>query len=99
MADKTKCEQCHVQSERIRNLAHWMQRGHFGPSLTKDAAAAEVLKLVTPLPMIIGCDRCGLSTVGKAEDVEGWKIPNAGDFDDVILCPNCQEENPCLNGG
>lgn len=55
----------------------------------RQLVAQEILKLVKPLPMIIGCDRCAAATI---DDFDGWKRPDPEDFDDVTLCPKCQKE-------
>lgn len=46
------CEDCHVLSERIRNLAHWVSVGERGDILSKEQAASDILKLVQPSPTI-----------------------------------------------
>lgn len=86
------CEDCHVLTERIKNLAHWIMEGEvlgtLFPSVRK-SVAEEVLKLVKPLPAILGCDRCATAAI---DDFDGWKRPQPSDFDDVTLCPSCQKE-------
>jgi hypothetical protein len=87
------CEDCHVLTERIKNLAHWIMQGEALSTLLpsdKKLVSLEILKLVQPLPAILGCDRCATATI---EDFDGWKIPQEGDFDDVTLCLNCQKKN------
>lgn len=86
------CKNCHVQTERVKNLAHWIMQGDVLSTLLpsdRELVALEVLKLVKPLPAILGCDRCAVATI---DDFEGWKRPQAGDFDDLTLCPRCQKE-------
>lgn len=94
--DGEACEDCHVQTERIKNLAHWINVGEALPELLlphqREAVAQEILKLVSPLPYLIGCDRCGHGDVGKLEDFSNWKLPVEDAFDNVTLCPNCQKE-------
>lgn len=91
------CEDCHVLTERIKNLAHWIMQGEALSTLLpsdKEQVALQILKLVKPLPSILGCDRCAAATI---EDFEGWKRPQPGDFDDVTLCPKCQQETEPTN--